>query len=54
MIVSKERIEELQNIIREDYGREISFSQASSIANDMVSYFDLLAQLNHQRTEKSK
>lgn len=51
MAISKERILELQTIIREDYGREIDFSQASSIANDMVEYFDLLAKLNHQHNE---
>jgi hypothetical protein len=47
--VSKERILELQTIIKEDYGREIDFSHASSIAHDMVGYFDLLAKLNHQK-----
>ena len=51
MTVSKERILELQAIIREDYEREIDFSQASLIANDMVGYFDLLAKLNHQHNE---
>lgn len=51
MAVSKERILELQTIIKEDYGREVDFLQASSIANDMVGYFDLLARLYHQHNE---
>ncbi len=51
MAVLKERILELQTIIKEDYGREVDFSQASSIANDVVGYFDLLAKLYHQHNE---
>ena len=46
--VSKERILELQQIIKEDYDREVSFSEASEIANGLVGYFDLLAKLYHQ------
>jgi hypothetical protein len=51
MHISKEHILELQIIIKEAYGRDIDFSQASLIANDMVGYFDLLAKLNHQNNE---
>lgn len=51
MAVSKKLILELQIIISEDYGREIDFSQASSIANGLVEYFDLLAKLNYQHNE---
>lgn len=53
-MVSKELIQELQTIIREDYGREVSYQQASSIANDLVGYFDLLAKLYHQQNEYEK
>lgn len=51
MTVSKALILELQTIIQEDYGREMDFSQASSIANGLVGYFDLLAKLHHQHNE---
>ncbi len=49
--ISKERILELQQIIKEDYDREISFEQASSIGNNLVGYFDLLAKMYHQDKE---
>lgn len=49
MAVSKELILELQAIIKEDYGREVDFQQASSIGNGLVDYFDLLAKLYHQQ-----
>ncbi len=51
MAVSKELILELQTIIKEDYEREIDFSQASSIANGLVDYFDLLAKMHHRDNE---
>ncbi len=47
-MISKKLIDELQIIIKEDYGQELSFEQASSIAHAITSYFDLLAKLYHQ------
>ena len=46
--VSKERILELQTIIKEEYGKEVSFEEALKIANDTVGYFDLLAKIDHK------
>jgi len=43
--LSKETISELQRIIREEYGREVSFAEASEIARDLVGYFDQLAKI---------
>lgn len=45
MTVSKELILELQQIIKEDYGKEVSFAEASEISNGLVGYFDLLAKI---------
>jgi hypothetical protein len=45
MVVSKELILELLQIIKEEYGREVSFREASEIANGTVGYFDLLAKM---------
>lgn len=49
--ISKERILELQQIIKEDYDREVSFAQASEIGNGLVGYFDLLVKMHHQERE---
>jgi hypothetical protein len=46
--ISKEHIFELQQIIKEEYAREVSFSEASEIASGLVGYFDLLAKLYHR------
>lgn len=43
--LSKETILELQHIFKEEYGREISFAEASEIANGLVGYFDTLAKV---------
>jgi hypothetical protein len=47
-MVSDAIIKELQQIVREDYGREISLGEAAAIMNDMVGYFDLLAEIHYR------
>ena len=49
--VSKELILELQQIIKEDYDKELSTAEVSQIANDLVGYFDLLAKMYHRDKE---
>lgn len=51
MTVSEELVVELQTIIRDDYGQELEFRQASLLANGLVGYFDLLAKLHHKHNE---
>ncbi len=46
--LSKERIAELQKIIREDYEKELTTAEVEEIAHGLVSYFGLLAELRHQ------
>lgn len=43
--VSKEIILEFQQIIKEEYDREVSFTEAADIARNLVGYFDLLAKI---------
>jgi hypothetical protein len=38
-------IKELQNIIKEDYGKELTIEQSADVANTLVQYFDLLAKI---------
>ncbi len=39
---------ELQQVIKEDYGKDISVSEAGEILSNLVGYFDLLARIDHQ------
>jgi len=45
-MVSQQLIQELKTIISEDYGRDVDTREAAQIAEDLVSYFDLLSRIN--------
>ena len=47
MVLNKETIKEFKEAIEEEYGKNISFQEASRILNDLVAYFDMLAKINH-------
>jgi hypothetical protein len=48
MSISKETVMELKKIIKEDYGKELSYEEVWEIAHGLVGYFDLLAKINHR------
>ncbi len=47
-MVSKPLLKKFQEIIKEDYGKDISLSEAAEIMNGLVGYFDLLAKVDYQ------
>jgi len=47
-MVSKELIIELQEIIKVEYGLDLSFEEASKIGNDLVDVFDTLAKIDFE------
>lgn len=44
--VSQKLILELQRIMKEEYGRELSIVEAGEIANNLVSFYDLLLKVD--------
>ncbi len=54
MNLSQETIEELRQIIKEDYGVELTLAQATEIANNLVGYFDLLAKIPFKDIQKNE
>jgi len=44
--LSKERILEFQKILKQDYGKEFSFAEATEAANNLVGSFDLLLKID--------
>ncbi len=44
-MLSKESIQEFQIIVKEEYDEDLSFEEASKIANGLVDYFSLLKEL---------
>ena len=47
MALSEKTIRELQQILKED-GSDLNFTETTSIANDLVGYWDTLARIYHQ------
>ena len=45
-MISENLIKELQEIVKTRYGVELSFADASTIGNDLVEAFDVLAQID--------
>jgi hypothetical protein len=52
-MVSEQIAKELQLIVKEDYGKDITLAEAFEIMNNMVGYFDLLARMNYEEVEGS-
>lgn len=47
-MISKETIKELQDAIQEECCHKLSDQEAREIAVDLVGFFDVLAQIDHQ------
>ncbi len=50
-MLSQETINELGQILKEEYGEELSSEKVSDIARTSVGYFGLLARLHHRNNE---
>jgi len=54
MAISEATIKEIQQILKEDYGKDITYAEASEITRTLVGYFDLLAKIYHrEKTENN-
>ena len=47
-MLSEQLVKELQTIIREEYGQDLELAHVSKIGDDLVGYFDLLAEIHHR------
>lgn len=45
-MISEKLIIELQEIIKSQYGIELSFEETAKIGDDLVEAFDVMAQIN--------
>jgi hypothetical protein len=57
MPISQELLNELRDILREDYGKELNQKELFEVGNSLVLYFDLLAKIhsrNKLRSENSE
>jgi len=51
--LSEKTIKALQEILAEEYGREVTFAEATEIASNSVGYFDTLAKIYHREKTES-
>jgi len=47
-MLSEAIIQELKQILKEEYGRDVDLKEASEIAYNLVNYFNLLAKIHHR------
>lgn len=48
MAISEATIQELKQVLKEDYGKDVNQAEASEILRALVSYYDLLAKIHHR------
>ncbi len=52
--LSKEKVLEFQQIYKEEYGKELLFTEATEAANNLIGFFDLLLKIDKRNEEKEK
>ena len=52
-MITLQKIKELQQIIAEDYGRDLTQAQTEDIASTLVRYFDLLAKIKYREIQNN-
>lgn len=53
-MVSQKLLNELKDIIREEYGQDLEMEKVSQIGNGIVGYFDLLAKMHHENNQTNE
>jgi len=53
MAISEATIQELRQILKEDYGKKLTQAEASEISSTLIGYFDLLAKIYHREAIKN-
>ena len=44
-MISESTVVEFQDALKEEYGKDVTFQEASQILSDLVTYFDLLMRI---------
>ena len=52
-MLSQPLIKELQEILKTDFGLDLSVDEIMRLARELSGYFDLLAEVNYENTKKS-
>ncbi|NTV40777.1 MAG: hypothetical protein HGA61_00690 [Candidatus Moranbacteria bacterium] len=53
-MVSQQLLNELKEIIKQEYGQDLEMEKISQIGNGLVGYFDLLAKIHHKTNQQNE
>ena len=51
--LSEKLVLELQKIIKEDYGKDVTMKEAREIGETLTEYYDLLGNIHHKIKEEN-
>ena len=52
MLLSKKQLNELNDILMEDYGKKLSQEQLFEVGTTLISYFELLAKIDYMEKDR--
>jgi hypothetical protein len=47
-VISEQTVKDFQEVVKAEYGIQLDTIEAHSVLENWVSYFDLLAKINHR------
>ena len=53
-MISDATVQEFRDAVKDDYGVDLSFDEARAVIIGQVSYFDLLAKIDHRKSSTSE
>jgi len=53
-MISKKMTVKFQKIVKEEYGKELTYKEARKIVNDLVELFDVLARMSFAIKKQTK
>ncbi len=53
MAISEETIQEMRQVLKEEYGKDFTYAETSEILKSLTGYFDLLARIHHRMVNKN-
>jgi hypothetical protein len=52
MLLSKKQLNELNDILMEDYGKKLSQKQLFEVGTTLISYFEILAKIDYKEKDR--
>lgn len=53
-MISKKLAEQFHEVLKQDYGQDVTLVEAAEMLGKIVGYYDLLAKINFEKTQDDK